>query len=233
MRPLSDTGLSANTRYAISKNVHGKALASSQFIRLFVKFHNKCHKVLNSKIKIETEVNGKSDRLWFTIWDEKIKSRYNGEQIRVRMAKEDTSVIYLFDPPTDTYLGFVYQDYEPAGDLANHTEEDKTYMYTHAAKKEQLSKNRTQLLDGILQDDESETKELKLNESLKAPMLLSERGEEIKVVDVEDETSVDESNKTNEPVNENRQGVADLEVVGVEDIPDECSEPIELQEIEI
>lgn len=174
MRQLSDKGESANARYSKSKMVNGTGLANSQLIRLFADY-NKCIRVENSMIKIECIVNGKPDRHWYTIWDEKIKYRYNGSQIRVRMVKDETSVIYLFDPKTDTYLGFQLKDYEPAGDLANQTDSDRAYMYQHAAKIKADEACRNELKEKILDDLAARDTEHAIHESMSAPLLLTNK----------------------------------------------------------
>ncbi len=194
MRKLSDTGLSANTRYANSTVVHGTILSSSKQIRFFADY-NKCIKVMNSKFKIEAKVDGKSERLWFTIWDDKIKYRYNGIHVRVRMAMGETSVAYLFDVETDTYLGFMLRDYEPAGDLANQTEQDRNYMYKHSAMLKRQDKDRVTTKNNLLEELDSAETEREVHESLRAPLLLTDKNK--RQIEFTNDIETNESNEPN------------------------------------
>jgi hypothetical protein len=223
MRPLSDKGESANTRYSKSKMVNGIGLANSQLIRLFADY-NKCIRVENSMIKIEGKVNGKPERHWFTIWDEKIKYRYNGFQIRVRMVKDETSIIYLFDPKTDTYLGFQVKDYEPAGDLANQTDADRAYMYDHAAKIKADEACRKELQQKILDDLAQSDTEYPVHESMSAPLLLTDKEApkmEFEDCETQESTAITENSvaqtDSSEPAEETDQ-IVEMETICTEDI---------------
>lgn len=221
MRKLSDNGKSANTRYNESSNEHGINVSNSQMIRMFADY-NKCIKVLSSMIKVECKIDGKSERLWFTIWSDDIKYKYNGKQIRVRLVLDDPFVIYLFDPHTDTYLGFLERDLEPAGDAANQTDADKKYMMAHASKIKGQQKARVLLKDKILEDVNAFDKENELPESFSTPILIDQKRQSesdytFNNGDVDEEPNeIDQHSKEiQENITEADELIGDLETIAV------------------
>lgn len=155
MRNLSDTGLSPNNRFSKSTKKNAIILSNGDIVRI-VSDYDKILKVKNIMIRIQDKIN--CDRIMFyTIADPILASKLNQCWVRVRMVKSKPDYIYLFEQKTDTYLGCVPRDLEPAGDLANKTTQDwkshNDFNDLKKAHKQYRQEHYKQVLNDIEQAD--------------------------------------------------------------------------------
>ncbi len=150
MRNLSDKGFSSNERFSRGSTKNAIQLTNGDVIRV-VADYDKMIKVLNIMIRIQDQKN--CDRIMFFTLDKALAAKFNREWVRVRMIKKKPDHVYLFEPKTDTYLGCVARDLEPAGDLASKTAADwKSHQDFHEMKKEHeryRQEKYNEVMDGI------------------------------------------------------------------------------------
>ena len=150
MRNLSDKGFSPNERFSRGSTKNAIQLTNGDVIRV-VADYDKMIKVLNIMIRIQDQKN--CDRIMFFTLDKVLAAKFNREWVRVRMIKKKPDHVYLFEPKTDTYVGCVARDLEPAGDLASKTAADwKSHQDFHEMKKEHeqyRQEKYNEVMDGI------------------------------------------------------------------------------------
>jgi hypothetical protein len=236
MRNLSDKGFSPNERFSRGSTKNAIQLTNGDVIRV-VADYDKMIKVLNIMIRIQDQKN--CDRIMFFTLDKVLAAKFNREWVRVRMIKKKPDHIYLFESKTDTYVGCVARDLEPASDLASKTAADwKSHQDFHEMKKEHeqyRQEKYNEVIDGIdqvnavidkaaLPPETSETGGLIIPEEEKR--LETESQEECGGgVTVPEEETKSESTSTTEQCFE-----GDLEVVSVETLTDS---EVDYEEMEI
>ncbi|MCA6380496.1 MAG: hypothetical protein IM574_01540 [Cytophagales bacterium] len=150
MRNLSDKGFSPNERFSRGSTKNAIQLTNGDVIRV-VADYDKMIKVLNIMIRIQDQKN--CDRIMFFTLDKVLAAKFNREWVRVRMITKKPDHIYLFESKTDTYVGCVARDLEPAGDLASKTAADwKSHQDFHEMKKEHeryRQEKYNKVMDGI------------------------------------------------------------------------------------
>ncbi len=150
MRNLSDKGFSPNQRFTRGSTKNAIKLTNGDVIRLVADYDDVI-KVRNIMIRIQDQKI--CDRIMFYTLDKVLAARFNWEWVRVRMIKKKPDHIYLFEPKTDTYVGCVARDLEPAGDLASKTAADwKSHQDFHDMKKEHQEYREEKLkevMDGL------------------------------------------------------------------------------------
>jgi len=169
MRNPNDYGLSPNIRYSVSKIPNGKIVNSAAMIRMFADY-NKVRPVQNCIIKIQL----KEIFLFFEITDSEWAHILNGDFVRVRMAKDETSFIYLFDYKTDTYMTFVERKVDTIGEQANMTPQSRKAIHQHSQtlkKHEEYRQEKLRNETEVLGQEKSNFPELP--ESFRLPALVT------------------------------------------------------------
>jgi len=239
MRNLSDKGFSPNQRFTRGSTKNAIQLTNGDVIRL-VADYDELIKVRNIMIRIQDQKI--CDRIMFFTLDKVLAARFNHERVRVRMIKKKPDHIYLFEPKTDTYVGCVARDLEPAGDRASKTAEDwKSHQDFHDMKKEHeeyRQEKHKEVMDGIDQVNAAIDKAaLPANVSETAGLIIPDeekRSEAEGREEARGEVAVpQEKNQTEPPAAVEPVAEGDLEVASVETLNDSDSEAVEDEELEM
>lgn len=239
MRNLSDKGFSPNERFTRSSAKNAIQLTNGDVIRLVADYDDLI-KVRNIMIRIQDQKI--CDRIMFFTLDKILAARFNQERVRVRMIKKKPDHIYLFEPKTDTYVGCVARDLEPAGDLASKTGVDwKSHKDFHKMKKEheqyrqekynevmeRIDQKNAAIDETALPSEVSETSGLIIPEEekrLEAESREEARGE---VTLPQEENEAEQLSPTDQIAED------DLEVVSVETLLDYDSESVEEEDLQM
>ncbi|HEV8514419.1 MAG TPA: hypothetical protein VGQ59_14155 [Cyclobacteriaceae bacterium] len=239
MRNLSDKGFSPNQRFTRGSTKNAIKLTNGDVIRLVADYDDVI-KVRNIMIRIQDQKI--CDRIMFYTLDKVLAARFNWEWVRVRMIKKKPDHIYLFEPKTDTYVGCVPRDLEPAGDLASKTAADwKAHEDFHDMKKEHQEYREEKLkevLDGIDKVNAELDKAALPSEASESAGLIIPDEEKRSEAEAREEARGEvavpqEENKTKPPSAAEKITEGDLEVASVETLTDSDSEAVEEEELEM
>ncbi len=239
MRNLSDKGFSPKQRFTRGSIKNAIQLTNGDVIRLVADYDNLIG-VRNIMIRIQDQKI--CDRIMFYTLDKVLGARFNQERVRVRMIKKKPDHIYLFEPKTDTYIGCVARDLEPAGDLASKTAADwKSHQDFHDMKKEHeqyRQEKYKEVMDGIdqvnadidevaLPSEVSETGGLIIPEEEK-------RSEAESREEARGEVTVpQEENEAESPSPTDQIAEGDLEVVSVDTFTESDCEAVEEEDLQM
>ena len=179
--------------------------------------------------------------MFFTL-DKVLAAKFNQCWVRVRMVKKKPDHIYLFEPKTDTYVGCVPRDLEPAGDLASKTAADwQSHRDFHEMKKEHeryRQEKYKEVMDGIDQiNAEIDKAALPQEASETGGLIIPDETKQSETVSGEEARGVvavpEEENKTEPPSAAEKTTEGDLEVISVDTLTNADFDDVEEEYLQL